>query len=85
MHIGYTDIFYKNIFKSKLPFLLMSTKIKKGKKLHYLPATGMAFQREIIKRNEQPPIQGNGNLIDAINIVWIVAWISRTSQNVILY
>ena len=28
-------------------------------KLYYLPATGMAFQKEIIKGNEQPLIQGN--------------------------
>ena len=46
---------------------------------------GTAFQREIIKGNEQALIQGNKNLVNAINIVWIVAGISRTSQNIILY
>ena len=56
-------------------------------KLHsmYLRATGIAFQREIIKGNEQALIQGNKNLIKAMNIVRIVSWISRTSQSVILH
>ena len=51
----------------------------------YLPAMGVAFQREIIQGNEQPLIQGNKNLIKAIKIVWIVAGVSRTFQNVVLY
>ena len=54
-------------------------------KLYYLPTTGMAFQKEIIKGNEQPLIQGNKNLMNAISIAWVVARISRTSQSVILY
>ena len=62
----------------------MTTVIKKNT-LENLPATGMAIQREIIKVNEQPLIQGNKNVMDAINIVWIVARIPRTSQSVILY
>ena len=52
----------------------------------YLPATGVVFQRKIIKGNMQPHIQGNKNIINTINIAWIVAArISRTSQHVILY
>ena len=35
----------------------------------YLPAMGVAFQREIIQGNEQPLIQGNKNLINTIKIV----------------
>ena len=54
-------------------------------KLFYLPATRMAFQREIIKGNEQPLIQGNKNLMNAISIAWVVARISRTFQSVTLY
>ena len=53
--------------------------------LCYLPATGMPFQKEIIKGNEQPLIQGNKNLMNAISIAWVVARISRTFQSVTLY
>ena len=69
----------------QIPIPFNDNSDKRKKTLYSLPATGMAFQREIIKGNEQPLIQGNEKLINAINIAWIVAWISRTSQNVILY
>ena len=79
-----TSICCKDIFKGKFPFPLQTTVILK-KIINYLRATGTAFQREIIKGNEQALIQGNKNLVNAINIVWIVAGISRTSQDIILY
>ena len=81
---GYTDIFFKGYIQMKIPISFNDNSDKKNT-LYNLPATGMAFQREIIKVNEQPLIQGNKNVINAINIVWIVARISRTSQSVILY
>ena len=81
---GYTDIFFKGYIQMKIPISFNDNSDKKNT-LYNLPATGMAIQREIIKVNEQPLIQGNKNAMDAINIVWIVARISRTSQSVILY
>ena len=67
---GYTDIFFKGYIQMKIPISFNDNSDKKNT-LYNLPATGMAFQREIIKVNEQPLIQGNKNAMDANNIVWI--------------
>ena len=77
--------FYKDTFKCKFLFSLMTTVMGTKNCTSYLPTTGVAFQREMIQGNEQPPIQGNKNLMNTIEIVWIVAGISRTSQKVVLY
>ena len=75
----------KQLPVNRLLFPLINDNCDIKNKLDYLRATGMAFQREIIKENEQPFIQGNEQLINAINIVWVVPRISRTPQNMILH
>lgn len=45
----------------------------------------MAFQREIIKVNDQILSRGNRNSIKAMHAVWIVVRISGTSQGVVFY
>ena len=78
-------IFYKDILKSRFVFHSVTAAINAISCTKYLPALRVAFQRKITEGNEQPLIQGNTNLMNAVNIPWIVARISRTSQCVILH
>ena len=85
LHNGSTYIFRTDIMKSRFLFPLTTPAINSIHCTTYLHATVVAFQRKIIKGNQQPLVQGNKNFINAIKIVWIVAGISRTSKNVIMH
>ena len=50
-----------------------------------LPAIPLEFQFEILKVDDQLLIKANINSINAINVAWISARISGTSQVIILH